>query len=160
MRFIPFSFPRENISRIFHLTFHFTFHLNVHLAFSPHFSTENPAFVFENSRRIHCAVPPRVASRFTDYLWGVVSGQVFRGAQTSPAAVRKQQLGAPQAAASCQQLASSLPAATGKLREESLTRILVRLQSLTWKKYLLLQGRRTWGPRPCCAEGGAEGRLP
>ena len=60
MRFIPFSFPRENISRIFHLTFHFTFHLNVHLAFSPHFSTENPAFVFENSRRIHCAVPPRV----------------------------------------------------------------------------------------------------
>ena len=60
MRFIPFSFPRENISRIFHLTFHFTFHLNVHLAFSPHFSTENPAFVFENSRRIHCAVPPVV----------------------------------------------------------------------------------------------------
>ena len=62
MRFIPFSFPRENISRIFHLTFHFTFHLNVHLAFSPHFSTENPAFVFENSRRIHCAVPPRVGN--------------------------------------------------------------------------------------------------
>ena len=61
VRFIPFSFPRENISRIFHLTFHFTFHLNVHVAFSPHFSTENPAFVFENSRRIHCAVPPRVA---------------------------------------------------------------------------------------------------
>ena len=106
------------------------------------------------------AGPEVVWRRAGGKAWGVVSGQVFRGAQTSPAAVRKQQLGAPQAAASCQQLASSLPAATGKLREESLTRILVRLQSLTWKKYLLLQGRRTWGPRPCCAEGGAEGRLP
>ena len=84
MRFIPFSFPRENISRIFHLTFHFTFHLNVHLAFSPHFSTENPAFVFENSRRIHCAVPPRVALLFSlnplEAAEGLVSSPIFGSA--------------------------------------------------------------------------------